>query len=261
MKRRPRIGLTMRLEIQTQRFYLGRDYCEALEAFDAIPFHICLIPDKSYIAEAMQNLDGILLPGSDTDVEPLSFGEEPHPKLGRVIPEKDETDLLILAEAEKLKMPVLAICFGMQILNVFRGGTLFQDIESQIPDCIKHEQGIPQGRNSHSIKFEEESLISRLITKSDVEKNIKVNSSHHQAIKKIGNNLKETAWANDGVIECIEDTREDRYNFGVQWHPELSWKTDELSKKIFETFVEQCTNYAKEKNADSSYGKTSTQGG
>jgi putative glutamine amidotransferase len=110
-----------------------------------------------------------------------------------------------------------------------------------------HIYPIPQARNSHSVKVEEDGLISRLITKPNIEKNIKVNSSHHQAIKKIGNNLKETAWANDGVIECIEDTREDRYNFGVQWHPELSWKTDDLSKKIFEIFVEQCSNYSNEK--------------
>lgn len=247
----------MRLDIETRRFYLGRDYCEALEAFGAIPFHICLIPDRNYIAEALQNLDGILLPGSNTDVEPFSYGEEPHPKLGRVIPEKDETDLLILAETENLKIPVLAICFGMQILNVFRGGTLYQDIESQIPNCIKHEQGIPQVRNSHSIKIKENSFLSRLITNGNNNENIRVNSSHHQAIKKVGNNLKATAWAKDGVVECIEDTQKDRFNFGVQWHPELSWKTDELSKNIFETYVEQCTNYAKEKNINLTYGKTS----
>ncbi|MDQ3180938.1 MAG: gamma-glutamyl-gamma-aminobutyrate hydrolase family protein [Acidobacteriota bacterium] len=247
MERRPRIGLTMRMEIETRRFYLGRDYCEALEALGAIPFHLSLIPEKNYIAQAMKNLDGILLPGSDTDVEPLRYGEEPHPKLGKVISEKDETDLLVLAEAEKLKMPVLAICFGMQILNIFQGGTLFQDIESQIPGFIKHEQGIPQDRSSHTIKVEEESLLSRLITKYKPDVDIKINSSHHQAIKKLGNNLKATAWAKDGVIECIEDMREDKFNFGVQWHPELLWKTDELSKKIFEIFIEQSTNYASKK--------------
>lgn len=237
----------MRLEIETRRFYLGRDYCEALESFGAIPFHICLIHEKKYIAEAMQNLDGILLPGCNSDVNPLLYGEEPHPKLGSVIPEKDETDLLVLAEAENLKIPVLAICFGMQILNVFRGGTLFQDIESQISNCIKHEQGIPQGRNSHSIKIEEESLIMRLITKVDGDRTTQINSSHHQAVNKTGHNLKITARANDGVIECIEDTRKDRFNFGVQWHPELSWKTDNLSNKIFETFVQECTKYSNNK--------------
>ncbi|MEO8073261.1 MAG: gamma-glutamyl-gamma-aminobutyrate hydrolase family protein [Acidobacteriota bacterium] len=247
MNLRPKIGLTMRLEIETRRFYLGRDYCEALEAFGAIPFHIPLIPDKEYIAQAMQNLDGILLPGCNSDVDPLRYGEEPHPKLGSVIPEKDETDLLVLEEAEKLNMPVLAICFGMQILNVFRGGTLFQDIESQTPNCLKHEQGIPQARDSHSIEIEQDSFIMRLITNESVGNNEKVNSSHHQAIKKLGNDLKATARAKDQVIECIEDMREDRFNFGVQWHPELSWKTDDLSKKIFETFVGRCAEYTQEK--------------
>ena len=237
----------MRLELETRRFYLGRDYCEALEAFGAIPFHILLIPDAEYIAQALENLDGILLPGCNSDVDPLLYGEEPHPKLGSVIPEKDETDLLVLAETEKLKMPVLAICFGMQILNVFRGGTLYQDIESQIPNCLKHEQGIPQARDSHSLKIAEESFIMRLITNTDLKDKVKVNSSHHQAVKDLGNNLKSTAWAKDEVIECIEDVREDSFNIGVQWHPELSWKTDDLSKKIFETFVERCAEYAQEK--------------
>ncbi len=246
MKKRPRIGLTMRLELETRRFYLGRDYCEALEAFGAVPFHICLIPDKKYIAEAMKNLDGILLPGCNSDVNPLLYGEEPHPKLGSVISEKDETDLLVLTEAEKLKMPVLAICFGMQILNVFRGGSLFQDIESQIPDCIKHEQGVPQNRNSHSMIVEKKSFISSLIAETGSEKKIGVNSSHHQSIKNVGNNLIITGRANDTVVECIEDTRKNRFNFGVQWHPELSWRTDSLSNKIFETFVEQCANYSNE---------------
>jgi gamma-glutamyl-gamma-aminobutyrate hydrolase PuuD len=81
MKRKPIIGLTMRLELETDRFYLGRDYSEALEALGAIPYHISLIPNTEYIAEIVKNVDGILLPGSDTDVDPLIFGEEPRPNL------------------------------------------------------------------------------------------------------------------------------------------------------------------------------------
>lgn len=226
----------MRLELATRRFYLGRDYSEALAGLGAVPFHISLIPDKNYIAEAVKNLDGILLPGCDTDVEPLRYGEEPHPKLGRVITEKDETDLMLLAQAEKRNLPVLAICFGAQILNVSRGGTLIQDIESQIPDSIQHEQLAPMARNSHSIEAEEKSLLSSLITRKDV----KVNSSHHQAIGKVGKNLRITARAKDGIIECIEDTRENRFVLGVQWHPEVSWNTDDLSRKIFEIFIKNC---------------------
>ena len=234
----------MRLELETGRFYLGRDYSEALEACGAVPVHICLIPKKDYIAGIIENLDGILLPGSNTDADPLLYGEEPHPKLGTVVPEKDETDLMILEAAEQSNLPVLAICFGMQMLNIYRGGTLYQDIENQIPDCFKHEQGRPAARNSHGIKVEEEDSILRRIINKSGGTNVKVNSSHHQSIKRAGRNLKVTARAKDGVIECIEDMRPDKFNFGVQWHPELSWKDDEISRNIFETFVEHCANYA-----------------
>lgn len=235
MNRNPKIGITMRLEIETDRFYLGRDYSEALEGLGAIPFHLGLIPKREYIRESLKNLDGILLPGSDTDVDPLRFGEEPHPRLKKIIREKEETDLLVLKEAENLGLPVLGICFGMQILNVWRGGTLIQDIESEIPACIKHEQGKPLARNSHTLKIEKNSRISDL-AKSE---NPVVNSHHHQAIKKVGENLRATSWTKDGLIESIEDTRNDIFIMGVQWHPELSWKTDELSRNIFQEFINE----------------------
>src|SRR5574338_1111933 len=115
MTYRPLIGITMRLELATRRFYLGRDYSEALIGAGARPVHIPLVPDAAYISELMRGLDGVLLPGSDTDVDPLRFGEHPHPKLGTVVPEKDETDLLVLDEAEVRNLPVFAICYGMQV--------------------------------------------------------------------------------------------------------------------------------------------------
>jgi putative glutamine amidotransferase len=234
---KPRIGITMRLEIDTRRFYLGRDYSEAIEGLGAIPFHISLIPNEEYIAGALKSLDGILLPGSDTDVDPRYFGEEPHPKLKKVIPEKEETDFLVLAAVEKLKIPVLGICFGMQALNISRGGSVFQDIEAQIPDAFKHDQGVPLERSSHTIEIENESLLAEIAKNKT---GVRVNSHHHQSVKEVGKNLKVSARAKDGVIEGIEDTRGDRFVLGVQWHPELSWKTDELSRNIFETFIANC---------------------
>ncbi|HYE66578.1 MAG TPA: gamma-glutamyl-gamma-aminobutyrate hydrolase family protein, partial [Pyrinomonadaceae bacterium] len=111
---RPRIGITMRLELETGRFYLARDYSEALEAAGAVPVHIGLIPRADYIAALMEVLDGVLLPGSDSDVDPLRYGREPHPMLGRVQPLKDETDALVLEELERRGTPLLAICYGMQ---------------------------------------------------------------------------------------------------------------------------------------------------
>lgn len=231
----------MRLELETQRFYLGRDYSEAIQAAGGVPLHIPLIPDRGYIASVMDGLDGILLPGCDSDVDPAYYGEDPHPKLGRVVSEKDQTDLMVLAECEERNLPLLAICFGIQVLNVSRGGSLIQDIESQIENCIKHEQGKPAARASHEIRIESDCTLATLAAESLDGENAKVNSHHHQAIKRVGENLKATASANDGVIEGIEDTRSDRFVLGVQWHPELSWNTDDLSRSIFREFVSRCS--------------------
>ncbi|MBV6495434.1 MAG: gamma-glutamyl-gamma-aminobutyrate hydrolase family protein [Acidobacteria bacterium ACB1] len=234
---RPRVGITMRLELETDRFYLGRDYSEAVEAMGCTPVHIALIPNEDYISAVAADLDGILLPGSDSDVDPNLFGEAPHPKLGRVVPEKDVVDRLVLDAAEARNLPVLAICFGMQALNVHRGGSLIQDIGSEVKEPIKHEQGIPRGRNSHSIRVEK-GLLSGFLPEKTLE--CRVNSHHHQALRNIGANLKATAWAPDGIVECIEDTRPERHVLGVQWHPELSWKSDDLSAAIFRWFADRC---------------------
>ena len=240
MVRRPRIGITMRLELETRRFYLGRDYSEAVEACGGVPLHLSLIPKVEYIAEAVAGLDGVLLPGCNTDVDPHYYGEEPHHKLGTVITEKDETDRLVLAEVERLNMPLLAICYGMQALNVFRGGSLVQDIESQLPKSIKHEQGTPHTRNSHTLKIAAGSILSGLDAVKKAKEAIRVNSSHHQAIRKTGKNLKAVAWAKDGIIECVQDTRKGRFALGVQWHPEMTADFDHISREIFAVFVEKC---------------------
>ncbi len=237
MARRPRIGITTRLEIETRRFYLGRDYSDAIEAHGGVPVLINLIPKAGYINGVLDDLDGILLPGSDSDIDPHYFGEQPHARLGSVVNEKDETDLLVLAEAEKRGLPLFAICFGMQALNVSRGGSLIQDIESQVDGHIKHQQGVPRARNSHHLVVEPGSLLADMSAGNG---NVRVNSHHHQAVGRIGDNLKATARASDGIIECIEDTREGKFVVGVQWHPELSWVDDRLSGKLFETFVAAC---------------------
>src|SRR4051794_27977754 len=157
---RPCIGIPMRIEQTTNRFYLGRDYSEAVEAAGGLPVHISLIPKADYIEAVVAELDGILLPGSDSDVDPLRYGRQPHPQLGTVQRIKDETDLLVIAAAERKRIPIFAICFGMQVLNVSRGGTLIQDINSQVPGAIKHEQGPPRDRPSHRISLSENTKLS-----------------------------------------------------------------------------------------------------
>lgn len=239
---RPRVGIPMRIELETDRFYLSRHYSEAVEAAGGAPLHISLIPHAEYVAAAVEDLDAILLPGSDSDVDPLKYGHEPHPALGSVHSIKDETDLLILEQVEQRRLPLLAICFGMQVLNVSRGGTLIQDIPSQVPEAIKHQQGVPRDRTSHRVKILEESLLSSL-AESD---HALVNSHHHQAIQTVGRDLVATAWTSDGLVEALEDPRSDRFVIAVQWHPELGWRKDNFSKALFNRFVSEATKYASE---------------
>jgi putative glutamine amidotransferase len=243
---RPRIGITMRIELETDRFYLSRYYSEAVEAAGGAPVHIPLIPNPDFITGVMDGLDGILLPGSDSDVDPLRYGHDPHPQLGRVHPIKDETDLLVLAEIEERAMPLFAICFGLQVLNVSRGGTLIQDIASQWPNAIKHQQGTPRDRHSHTVRLVEDSLMGRLAGANQAP----VNSHHHQAMETVGRELVATAWAPDGLVEAIEDPRSDRFVVGVQWHPELGWKRDNFARALFEKFVSEARGFAERRASE-----------
>ena len=241
----------MRLELETNRFYLARFYSEAVEAAGGLPVHVPLIPRPDFIRQVMAELDGLLLPGSNSDVDPQRYGREPHPQLGEVHPEKDETDLLALTEVEKLAMPLFAICFGAQVLNVSRGGTLIQDIVSQYPGAIKHEQGAPRDRHSHRVRLLEDSRLGQLANAETAP----VNSHHHQAIENLGRELVATAWAPDGLVEAVEDPRSDRFVLGVQWHPELGWEKDEFSRSLFDRFIAEARVYAEQKRGA---GETAT---
>lgn len=232
-ERRPLIGITLRHELETERFYLARFYSEAVEAAGGVPLHVPLIPARAYIDEVACRLEGVLLPGSASDVDPQLYGREPLQKLGSVHPLRDATDLLLLEACERRRVPLFGICYGMQILNVSRGGTLIQDIETEVPSALKHEQGAPRERPSHRLKLRAESLLARL----QGAESVLVNSHHHQALEVIGRDLQATAWSADGLVEAVEDTRKDRWAVAVQWHPELGWEGDALSRALFESFV------------------------
>lgn len=235
---RPLIGVTTRLS-EEDNFYLRRYYAEAVEAAGGAPVYIPLIPNREYLSALCERLDGLALSGSNSDLDPIYYGEEPHQKLGPVIPERDEADLILLEIAEKRAMPVLGICFGMQSLNVARGGSLIQDLASQTPGAIKHEQGKVINRPSHHIKIEADSPLARMAGGETA----RVNSSHHQAVNRVGRDLRVIARAPDGVIEAVVDTRPDRFALGVQWHPEIGWEKDKLSQAIFREFIEAARKF------------------
>src|SRR5260370_29461793 len=197
-EQRPRIGITMRIELETNRFYLSRYYSEAVEAAGGLPVNIPLIPRADYIAGVMDSLEAMLLPGSVSDMDPQRYGQQSHPQRGSVHPLKDETDLLVLAEIEKRRTPLFAICYGIQSLNVSRGGTLIQDIVSQVPNAMKHEQGAPRDRHSHRVRILEDSTLGKLAGGEAAP----VNSHHHQPVETLGRELLATAGATDGIVEA-----------------------------------------------------------
>jgi putative glutamine amidotransferase len=214
-------------------FYLKRYYTDALYESGAAPILVPLIPDDDYITDLVEHCHGVVLSGSDSDVDPNLYGQGPHPKLCHVIWERDDVDRFLLEAAERRGLPVLAICYGMQRLNVFRGGSLIQDIESQIEKAIKHEQGLPYDRLSHKITIREGTILAELKRGTTAW----VNSHHHQAVDRMGDGLEPIAWAEDGIIEAVINTASSQFMLGVQWHPEACYGTDEFSQVIFHRFV------------------------
>jgi putative glutamine amidotransferase len=230
---RPIIGIPCRYNWNTFYYELRETYAEAIYAAGGTPLLLPLIAEADYIESVMAHVDAIALSGAVNDVDPLRYGHEPRPKLGPVVPRRDETDMLLLAAAEARQLPVLAICFGIQSLNVYRGGTLIQDIDSEVKEPLKHMQGDLFWRRSHSINITEDSLIARLAESTHTT----VNSHHHQAIDIVGRDLEPIAWAPDGVIEAVINTRPDQFVLGVQWHPEVGWQDDLLSQALFNHFT------------------------
>src|SRR5262249_39371841 len=156
-------------------------------------------------------------------------------KLGKLYPERDATDFAILDLVEtQQNMPVLGICFGIQSLNVYRGGSLIQDIPVLVGNAVPHDEDDNKPPARHIVRVAEDSLIGQLASRRALE----VNSYHHQAVEKPGRNLRPVAFANDGLIEAVEDTT-GRFIVGVQWHPERGWKEDVFSKALFSKFIEQ----------------------
>lgn len=236
MAKRPLIGIPCRIDAGKDQFYLRKHYSEALFHAGGTPVLLPLIPEKIYAEELVRGLDAILISGSNSDVDPHRYGEEPHPKIGSIVTRRDETDLFLLDEVFQVRKPLLGICFGVQILNVYLGGTLWQDVESQVKQPVKHEQTAMEDYRSHTIRVKPKSLLHELVGQTET----RVNSFHHQAIHKVAPQLVGVAESTDGIVEAVELRKPypGQFVLGVQWHPEIGWETDGLSRKIFARFVE-----------------------
>ena len=211
------------------------DYIQAITKFGGVPIILPNLQEDA-IESIVELLDGLLLTGGG-DIDPTLFNEEPHQNLGTITPERDEFEIAIIQKMMKLNKPIFGICRGLQILNIAIGGDMYQDIYMQSQNkLLQHTQLAPRSHTSHFVHVIEGSKLGDIV---QVEK-FKVNSFHHQAVRKIPTDFKASAIASDGIIEAFESMNH-KFVMGLQWHPEcLLSKNDYASIAIFETFILSC---------------------
>lgn len=222
---------------------IGITACRKLEDYRQAVLHVggeVRILDASMsVKDALAGVDGLMLTGGD-DVAAARYGETPHPTLVEAEPGRDEFELALVKNARAHKLPILAICRGIQVLNVAFGGTLVQDIPSEVSGALPHSLDPPAHQPydlAHEIWIDEDSLLWKLMRErlSDIDA-CEVNSRHHQAVKRVAEGFTVSATAPDGIIEAIEDPAAP-FCMGVQWHPENFFRTGEF-RPLFEGFLE-----------------------
>lgn len=187
--------------------------------------------------DVVRTFDGVLLAGGG-DILPSIYGETAHPTFGAAEQGRDEYEIELVRLALEADLPLFAICRGIQVLNVARGGTLIQDIPSEVTHAEAHDVREPRVAIAHPVWVTSGSLLERLMRERVDDESVPVNSRHHQAIKQLGEGLVVSGTAPDGVIEAVEDPSK-RFCLGVQWHPENFYRTGEFSA-LFEAFVRAC---------------------
>lgn len=228
---KPIIGLVPLIDEKKESFWMLPGYMDGITEAGGIPVMLPLTHDEGEIEELLDHMHGILLTGGH-DVSPALYNEKPLKECAQTIEERDRMEMILLKKTLERDMPVLGICRGIQFLNVFTGGTLYQDLPTQRPTKTEHHQSPPYDIPVHEVTIKDDSKLFKLLGKSS----IRVNSYHHQAIKDIGEDLKIMAISEDGLIEAVE-MPDKRFVWAVQWHPEFAYKKDDVQRKIFEEFV------------------------
>ena len=196
------------------------------------------------IAQAVKLCDGVLLPGSPADVDPEKYGARRHRKTAPSDAFRDNADELLLQDAYNMRKPVFGICYGLQSLNVWRTGTLDQEL----PEGVKHEAG-RKVEQAHQVRVAPDSKLGEILRDAGAlpagdELVMPVNSSHHQAAEVLGDGLRLAAWCSeDGVKEAVEGTATDHFVLGVQWHPERTYENDAASRALFRAFVRAAADW------------------
>jgi putative glutamine amidotransferase len=213
-------------------------YLAALHSAGAIPVIVPLLERQDQVARLLAGVQGILLPGSGYDVDPQRYGENPIPECGEADPARTAVDELMLQDAFNLRKPILAICHGTQTLNVWRSGSLVQDLQTS----VDHSPG-REVIEAHPVTIASGSRLSALLQAGEPAVT-QVNSSHHQAIRIPGDNLLVSAVSpSDGVIEGVELDSADHFVVAVQWHPERTYTESAFSRAIFAAFLKAASDW------------------
>lgn len=209
-------------------------YSAAIESSGGAPVLIPYTESEELISHYVKVCDGVLFSGG-CDIEPKRFGEETKATCGNIQKNRDALEFFFFKKAFEEKKPIMAICRGIQVINVALGGTLYQDIPTEIPSEIPHRQKEPRSMPSHEVKILSDTPLMELIGKE----RMTANSFHHQAIKALGEGLEVMALADDGIIEAVYYNGEN-YILGYQWHPERLCAIDEDNKALFDDFLSVC---------------------
>jgi putative glutamine amidotransferase len=217
------VSATRRTDLGRERVALNSSYVRSLINAGLTPLLVPPLIDVDKAGDALAGAAGLVLTGGE-DIHPASYGEAPHAKLEETDQSRDAVELALYRAARERQLPVLAICRGIQLVNVAMGGTLYQDLPSEHPSTVDHVD--PKGR--HALRVESGSSLAQAVGSPS-----SVNSRHHQAVKRLGDGLRAVAWAEDGVIEGAELANGDRsWLLAVQWHPE-----DDVEAGLFAAFA------------------------
>lgn len=233
------IGITLDLANDNEKYTyakfpwyaLRKNYADCILQAGGLPI---MIPYSDNVEGILNIIDGLLIPGGDEDIHPRFYGEQIISDNVKTNDPRADFEFNLTKKALELKIPILGICGGMQMINVVLGGSLIQHIPDRFDNTISHEQPNPKDFPTHSIFIEPNSLVAELAGVSE----LKVNSTHHQALNKLGENLLVSARAPDGVIEAIE-SKDRRFLVGVQWHCE--YINSDLDRNLFKRLVEEST--------------------
>ena len=235
-QKRPVIGVVPLYDIQRDSLWMIPGYLDGIAAAGGIPVVLPLTEDEQVLGQLANDVDGFLMTGGQ-DVSPALYGEERLDSCGETLPVRDGMESRLFQLCLERDVPVLGICRGIQLMNVLLGGTRYQDLPSQRPTQTEHHMSPPYDRPVHQVEICKGTPLFDLIQTERMD----VNSYHHQAVRDKAPALQTMAVSEDGLIEAV-CLPERPFVWAVQWHPELSWRTDEKSRRIFEAFVGRCAS-------------------